>query len=218
MDNKELESLIENDNLSAIIALLTQQPALATLATSYQTTPVLLACYYNKQAVANAIANFIPQMDIYDACALGKLEIVTAILAAKPSVMDQNCDSGFTPLGLGCYFAHEKIVKFLLEKGADVNISSKNGYNIFPIHSAALANHLSITQMLLAAGAYPNVCQKTGLTALHTAAQLGNIELIISLLEHGADVALKTEDGKIAADFAAEKGFHEIAAILKLDD
>jgi uncharacterized protein len=218
MDIKELEKLIENDNLSEIIALLGQEPQLATATTSYQTTPVLLACYYKKEAIANSIANFIPQLDIYDACALGKLEGVGSILAQNPSIIDENCDSGFTPLGLACYFAHENIVKFLVEKGADVNIQSKNGYNIFPIHSAALANNLNIVQILLSAGAYPNVCQKTGLTALHTAAQLGNIELIISLLEQGADITLKTDEGKIPADLAAEKGFHEIADILKLDD
>jgi ankyrin repeat protein len=72
--------------------------------------------------------------------------------------------------------------------------------------------------MLLEAGAYPNVCQKAGLAPLHTAAQLGNIELIIVLLEHGAEVSLRMEGGKLPADLAAEKGFNEIAEILRDDD
>lgn len=53
---------------------------------------------------------------------------------------------------------------------------------------------------------------------MHTAAQLGNIELIILLLEHGAEVSLRMEGGKLPADLAAEKGFNEIAEILRDDD
>ena len=72
--------------------------------------------------------------------------------------------------------------------------------------------------MLLEAGAYPNVCQKSGVAPLHTAAQLGNIELIILLLEHGAEVGLRMEGGKLPADLAADKGFVEIAEILRPED
>jgi hypothetical protein len=37
-------------------------------------------------------------------------------------------------------------------------------------------------------------------------------------LEHGADVNLRMEGGKLPADLAAQKGFDEIAQILRDDD
>ncbi|MNW13670.1 Ankyrin repeat protein [compost metagenome] len=70
--------------------------------------------------------------------------------------------------------------------------------------------------MLLEAGAEVNVKQQAGFTALHAAAQTGNIELIILLLEYSADLNVRMEGGKLPADLAEEKGFSEIAAILKI--
>ena len=218
MDIGHLETLIENNQLQEIVNLLEQNPDLAVQQTSHQVSPILLACFYQKLTIANAIAQFVKELDIYDACATGKFEEVSLLVYKNPSVVHLQDNFGFTPLGLACFFAHEEIAKFLVLKAADVNIASKNGYNVFPIHSAALANNFNITQMLLQAGAYPNVCQKNGITALHTAAQLGNIEMIIALLEHGADITLKNDEGKRPADLAAEKGFSEISAILSDED
>ena len=218
MDISQLESLIENDQLEQIIALLSQKPELAKQVTSHQISPILLACYYKKPEIAQAIAEFVPELNLFDACAVGKFDDVTLLIFKNPASVNQFSIDGFTPLGLACYFGHEDIARFLVLKGAEVNIASKNGYNVFPIHSAVAANNYNITKMLLDAGAYPNVCQKSGVAPLHSAAQLGNIELIILLLEHGAEVTLRMEGGKLPADLAAEKGFTEIAEILMPDD
>lgn len=218
MDISQLESLIENDQLDQVIALLSQKPELAKQITSHQISPILLACYYKKPEIAKAIAEFVPELNLFDACAVGKFDDVTLLIFKNPASVNQFSIDGFTPLGLACYFGHEDIARFLVLKGAEVNVASKNGYNVFPIHSAVAANNYNITKMLLDAGAYPNVCQKSGVAPLHSAAQLGNIELIILLLEHGAEVTLRMEGGKLPSDLAAEKGFNEIAEILRPDD
>lgn len=218
MNSTQLEILIENNKVDEVIALLSQSPELANQPTSHQISPVLLACYYKKSALANQIATFVPTLDIFDACAIGKLDEVNMLIFKNPLLIATYSVDGFTPLGLSCYFAHEQIAKLLVLKGSEVNLQSKNGFNVFPIHSAVAANNFNITKMLLEAGAYPNVCQKSGVAPLHTAAQLGNIDLIILLLEHGAEVTLRMEGGKLPADLAAEKGFTEIAEILRPED
>lgn len=218
MDITQLETLIENSQLDEIVALLSQKPHLATQTTSHQISPMLLACYYKKMDIANAIAEFMPELTIFDACAIGKFEEVTLLVFKDPRAVNEYSADGFTPLGLACYFGHEEIARFLVLKGAEVNLPSKNGFNVFPIHSAVANNNYGIVKMLLDAGAYPNVCQKSGVAPLHSAAQLGNIEMIILLLEHGAEVTLRMEGGKLPADLAAEKGFSEIAEILRDDD
>lgn len=218
MDITQLETLIENNQLEEIVALLSQKPSLATQLTSHQISPMLLACYYKKMDIASAIVEFMPELSIFDACAVGKFDDVTLIVFKNPKIVNEYSVDGFTPLGLACYFGHEEIARFLVLKGAEVNLPSKNGFNVFPIHSAVASNNYNIAKMLLDAGAYPNVCQKSGVAPLHSAAQLGNIEMIILLLEHGAEVTLRMEGGKLPADLAAEKGFNEIAEILRDDD
>ena len=71
-----------------------------------------------------------------------------------------------------------------------------------------------VAKMLLEAGAKVNVAQQSGATPLHSAAQNGNIELLIVLLEAGAEVNARMEGGKTPANLAAEKGFSDIAKIL----
>lgn len=218
MNITQLETLIENNQVDEVIALLSQKPELASQTTSHQISPVLLACYYQKPTLANKIAEFVSELSIFDACAVGKFNEVDSLISKNPSLITTYSVDGFTPLGLACYFGHEAIAKLLVAKGAEVNIPSKNGFNVFPIHSAVAANNFNITKMLLANGAYPNVCQKSGLAPLHSAAQLGNIELIILLLEHGAEVTLRMDGGKLPSDLAADKCFTEIAEILRPDD
>ncbi|MCX2574853.1 ankyrin repeat domain-containing protein [Pedobacter sandarakinus] len=218
MSITQLEEHIEANDADAVKSLLVKQPNLANTNTSHRISPLLLACYYKKPEIAEIIAEFTDDLTIFEACAVGKFDSATLIIFQQPEIVNEFSDDGFTPLGLACYFGHEDLARFLVLKGADVNLASKNGFNVFPIHSAVAANNLNITKMLLEAGAYPNVCQKAGLAPLHTAAQLGNIELIILLLEHGAEVSLRMEGGKRPADLAAEKGFNEIAEILRDDD
>ncbi len=218
MDISQLETLIENNQVEEIIKLLSQKPELANQATSHQISPILLACYYQKHDLANKISKFVTALNIFDACAIGKSDEVALLISKDPSLITSYSVDGFTPLGLACYFAHEEISKFLVSKGAEVNLPSKNGFNVFPIHSAVAANSFNLTKMLLEAGAYPNVCQKSGVAPLHTAAQLGNIEMIILLLEYGAEVTLRMEGGKLPSDLAANKGFTEIAEILRPED
>ncbi|MCX3263235.1 ankyrin repeat domain-containing protein [Pedobacter agri] len=217
MSIAQLEEQIESGNLAAVKELLLENPMLANISTSHNISPLLLACYYKKQDIANVIVEFTDNLTLFEACAVGKFDAATLLIFQHPNSINEFSEDGFTPLGLACYFGHEDLAKFLVLKGADVNLASKNGFNVFPIHSAVAANNINITKMLLDAGAYPNVCQKAGLAPLHTAAQLGNIELIILLLEHGAEVGLRMEGGKLPADLAAEKGFNEIAEILRED-
>jgi len=218
MSIAQLEEQIEKGDFQAVKEILLQNPQLANTNTSHHISPLLLACYYKKQQIANLILEFTDDLTLFEACAVGKFDTASLLIFQNPGSINTYSEDGFTPLGLACYFGHEELARFLVMKGADVNIASKNGFNVFPIHSAVAANNIKISKMLLNAGAYPNVCQKAGMAPLHTAAQLGNIELIILLLEHGAEVGLRMEGGKLPADLAAEKGFNEIAEILREDD
>ena len=88
MDITQLETFIENDQLAEITALLSQKPQLAVQVTSHQISPILLACFYKKQEIANAIAEFVPELNIFDACAVGKFDTVTLLVFKDPQIVN----------------------------------------------------------------------------------------------------------------------------------
>jgi FOG: Ankyrin repeat len=211
-----LEEYIETGNSLAIDDLLNGNPNLSKQKTSHDISPLLLACYYNKPQIVKVLLKHLDELTIHEAAAAGLLEQVQALIENSPQLLDQVSGHGFTPLGLATHFGKEDIVRFLLAKGADPNIQSQNGYNVYPIHAAIGSGFDGIAKMLIEAGAEVNVLQASRISPLHLASQSGNIDLIILLLENGANVEVKNDMGKTPSDLAAEKGHVEIAAILKV--
>jgi ankyrin repeat protein len=209
-----LEEYIQSGNAVDLLALLETNTHLATQRTSQNISPILLCCYYKKPELAEILLKFVHKINIFEASALGKLVFVKDAILQNPELINDFSEDGFTPLSLASYFGNEEIIHLLLLNGADPNIPSRNGYNVYPLHSAVAANYTMIAKMLLEAGADINVAQMSGATPLHSAANNGNIELLIVLLEAGADVNAKMEDGKTPADKAFERGFVDIAKIL----
>lgn len=210
-----LEEYIETGNSLAIEDLLNGNPNLSKQKTSHEISPLLLACYYNKPQIVKALLKHIDELTIHEAAAANLLEQVQAMIGDQPGSLDEVSEHGFTPLGMATHFGNEDVVRFLLSSGADPNIQSQNGYNVYPLHAAIGSGFDSIAKMLIEAGAEVNVLQASRTSPLHLAAQSGNIDLIILLLENGAFVTVKNDMGKTASDLAAEKGHTEIATILK---
>jgi ankyrin repeat protein len=208
-----LEQLIQTSNLQQLNALLTSNPALANANTSYNVSAIMLARYYNKPDVVSLLLNYVSELTLFEAAAVGKFDVVAHLVYTQPEMINEYSGDGFTALGLACYFGQPEIARFLVLKGADVNMPSKNGFNVYPIHSAVAANQNEIVRTLIDGGAQVNVKQQSGITPLHSAAQNGNLEVLILLLENGGDVATRMEGGKLPADLAREKGFEDIAEI-----
>jgi len=214
MNTEKLEEYIAAGDLHSINALLTDNPALAKANTSHQVSPLLLSCYFKKPEVATLLLKYVDEVSLFEAAAVGKFDVVAYIITNHPDSVNDYAPDGFTPLGLACYFGQVEVARYLVLKGADVNMPSNNGFHVYPIHSAVAGNYTDITRMLLSNGALVNVKQQAGVTPLHSAAQNGNTDILILLLENGAEVDTRMEGGKLPADLAREKGFTEIAEIL----
>jgi ankyrin repeat protein len=214
MSIEQLEQHIITGDLQGLNDLLETNPALATTITSHKVSPLMLSCYYKKPEVTTLLLKYVEQIDLFEAAAAGKFDVVAHVVFNHPEAVNLYADDGFTPLGLACYFGQYEVARYLVLKGADVNLPSDNGFNVFPLHSAAAGNYTNIARMLIENGAQVNVKQQAGSTPLHSAAQNGNLELLILLLENGADVNVRMEGGKLPTDLAREKGFDDIAEIL----
>lgn len=214
MSLEKLEQYIASADLVNLNTLLQQDPSLAKKVTSQQVSPLMLSCYYKKPDVTALLLKYIDEIDLFEASAAGKFDVVAHLVYMHPDAINQYANDGFTALGLACYFGQFEVARYLVLKGADVNLPSNNGFHVYPIHSAAAGNYTEIASMLIENNANVNVKQQAGATPLHSAAQNGNLELLIMLLEHGAETNTRMEGGKLPADLAREKGFTEIAEIL----
>lgn len=211
-----LEEYIETGNFQDLDLLLHKDPSLVQLNTSQEISPLLLACYYRKPQIIQVILKHITTITIHEACAAGLKDHVQMMIDHKNEVIDEISSHGFTPLGISSHFEQEDIVRLLLTNRADPNIPSQNGFYVYPLHAAVAANNTAISKMLLEAGAHVNIVQQGKITPLHLAAQHGNIDIIILLLEEDADITATTSTGDYASDIATAKGYHEIAAILRV--
>jgi ankyrin repeat protein len=214
MSVEKLEEFIANADIDALDALLAANPELAAAKTSLNVSPLMLSCYYHKPAVTNVLLKHTDNISLFEAAAADRFDEVAHLIYTHPERIDAFADDGFTALGLASYFGRFDIARYLVLKGADVNRPSDNGFNVYPLHSAAAGNFTSTARMLIENGADVNVKQSAGTTPLHSAAQNGNLELLILLLEKGAKVDIRMEGGKLPADLARERGFYDIAEIL----
>lgn len=116
---------------------------------------------------------------------------LNAVKEAIEGGMPLDVDLGsVVPLTLAVKHRHHAIVQYLLERGADANVSGVFGQ--MPLH---LASEPEIAGLLLEHGAEPDVLDQRGGTPLQIAAANGKTAMIKFLLEHGAAVDLPNEEG-----------------------
>lgn len=178
---------------------------------------LLFAKYYGRDDMVQLLRPSYPQINAFEAAALGDTERLRELLDFDPSLVATYAPDGFTLLGLAAFFKHAEAVRLLLDRGADPNQQARHAQiKAYPIHSAvADEGSVEIARMLLDAGADVNVRQAGGGTPLHTAGFTGNEEIAALLLERGAARSATTDDGKAAADVAEERGHSKLAERLR---
>jgi uncharacterized protein len=173
---------------------------------------ILQAVYEGDEARVAVLLAEDPELDVFEAAALGRTERIRELIEADPKLVGVWADDGFTPLHLAAFFRHPDAARLLVEHGAEVDPPARNEMRVTPLHSAAAASNTDTAALLLKRGADPNARQQGGFTPIHAAAQNGNDELAKLLLARGADPRSPTDDGRTASDFAREAGHDELAA------
>ncbi len=208
---ESLLDAVKKGDAAAVESLLRAIPSLAGARMTNGASAILLAIYCGRPALVDTFARFGAVLDIFEACAAGRLERVAECLKSDPASVNSFAPDGFTPLGLASFFGHPGIVEFLLNAGAQVNQASKNPTNVAPIHSAAASRNAAILRLLLDRGADPNARQDSGFVPLHSAAANDDRESAALLLSRGADLNAKADNGKTPADFARDRGHTDMA-------
>ena len=111
---------------------------------------------------------------------------------------------GYTLLHKACIDRQTRAVELLLDAGADVRI--KDGAGRTPLHLAALTRQVAIVEILLDRIPARSIPELWDSPILHDAVNTGDESIIQMLVQHGANVNAKNENGVSAVDYAASKG------------
>jgi uncharacterized protein len=151
---------------------------------------LLQAVYRGDQARVDELLDERPELDVFEAAAVGRTERLRELVDRDPSLANTWGEDGFQPLGLACFFGHADAARLLVDRGAEVNSASRNQMKVMPLHSAAAtsdpAARYEIAKLLLEHGADPNARQQDEYTPLMAADQHGDVRLRELLEEHGA--------------------------------
>ena len=109
---------------------------------------------------------------------------------------------------------NEKIMKLLLDKGADINIRDDSDLST-SLMIAVSNEDIIMTQILLLRGADVNNQNILGYTALMIATLKGNAPLVNMLLDKGADINMRDKNGYTALFQATITGRDHITQILQ---
>ncbi len=190
-----LHNAVERNNVK-IIQLLLANPGINVNARKPNgATPLLIATQYNLPGIVELLlergadvnlglteANYLP---LLIAAIKNHLEVVRLLLQQADIRVNEKTGNGLTALSAAAREGHEEVVRLLLEKGADPDISLKDGTS--PLHFACVYRHPAILAMLLDAGA--DIHQVTSLsgeelTVFEIALLVGDRELISMVEEH----------------------------------
>jgi ankyrin repeat protein len=122
----------------------------------------------------------------------GDLDTIKSLIAggAKADTPINYGENQVTPLMKASWDGRLEIAEFLIESGADVNASDKDGET--PLTNAIKREHVEVVQLLLDRGAKVNIKDVREFTPMTTAAAAGNLEIIRSLVKAGADLKAQT--------------------------
>ena len=118
--------------------------------------------------------------------------------------------NGGTPLVHAVNYQKQEVVKYLIERGANVNVT-QGDYS--PLISACERNNLDIAKLLIGAGSDIFFKDSFGNSALWKATFNENIELVKLLLENGASPLEKDNNGETYYASAKRMGLESVIDI-----
>jgi len=167
---------------------------------AHEVSALMQALYTGETARVDELLAGDPELDVFEAAALGRGERLRELLDAAPELVRAWSPDRATPLHFAAFFRQPEATRLLVERGADLEAVSPTFGDVTPLHSACASGERESARILLEAGADPNVRQQRGFAPLHAAAQNGDEELARLLLARGADPEAATDDGRKPRD------------------
>jgi ankyrin repeat protein len=150
---------------------------------------------------------------IFEVVKKGDLEQVKAILEKNPELVDARGENDRTPLMQAALSRQYAVFRFLVEKGADVNLRNKGGY--CPLHVVAIRGERELVDLIISKGAEINSNKNVGgTTPLDFAVSRGHKDIVALLIAKGAQLNLKDKRGNTPLLRAMSEGHQDIIKLL----
>ena len=215
---------IEYGDLAAVKALVEggQSPDTPIMLSEYRTTPLIEAAEDGRTEIVRYLIS--KGADVNGKGIGGKTPLVAALtyddvvellLKAGADVKATN-DQGSTAFHTAIYAGRLDAAEQLLQAGSDIEAKDTLGFT--PLMTAANFCSPDALRFLASKGAKIDAMGKLqygGATALTVASGDGAVECVRTLLELGANPALKMKDGATALSKAQEAGRAEVVALIK---
>src|SRR5205814_8890338 len=148
-----------------VVDMLAADPTLAAARDGEGVSATMHALYHGRHDIADMIAAALPELDVFEAAALGRIDRLGELLTADPGLAALRSPDGFTALHFPAFFGigdAQTASRLLIAAGADVNARSENPLSVLPIHSATAGNHDEVVAVLVDAGADVDARQSGG--------------------------------------------------------
>ncbi len=178
---------IRSGDMDAVRSELRENPTAASARDDGRVSPVRAALYAQRQDLADAVLESGPDLDVFDAAAVGDVDRLAALIEGDPNLVEAWSGDGFAPIHLAAFFGRGDAVRLLLDSGADVGAVARNDMAVQALHSAVAGGHRDIVAALLVGGGDPNARQQGGFTPLMAAEENDDAELVRLLMDHGAE-------------------------------
>lgn len=172
-----------------VTALLKQDPTLAKSRDGMDKTALHWAAMYGQDAAA-------------------------AQLLAQQAEVTAKDSHGFTPLHWAAMYDCPGVALLLLAGHAPIDAREPH-FGWTPLRLAAMHNRLQVAEVLLRAGANPNLKNADGFCPLHEAVVYNRKEIVELLVKYKADLNVKDANDRTALFLALKKHKDDIAAILR---
>ena len=213
--SEELINAVNTDDAARVAELVAEDPSLAETRDLGGVSAVMLSRYRFNRETTDALLAADPELDVFEATALGYIDRLRDRLMADPASATAFSLDGFTALHFAGFFGKIEAARELISAGASVDVYTTNDFANQPLHAAAAGRHLEVCRVLLGAGADVNATQHGGYTPLHEAAQSGDVELAELFLSAGADPSAVSDVGETPAETAETAGHHDLAARIR---
>lgn len=179
------DAIRRGDSLT-VHRLLQANRKLANASDASRLSALMTAVYYHQKAIVQFLRDAGAELDLFAAAAVGHLPEIEAHYQWNPKTVNWIARDGFTPLQLACFFGQEAVVRYLLERRADVHAVSRNGMGLQAIHAAVAGRNAAIVYALVQAGADVHARQAGGHTPMQAAVENQDEEIIAALRSAGA--------------------------------